>query len=283
MSPSASENGPSDRRFPALPIITPDGPRRPDRERFGALFWLGLGGLAVVLGLLGWFGWSVWSMRSVWANVYVLHDARKTEAERVDAAYALSRDGRVNQRQLWDISLRRALPPLARYAVAEGLTAEAAAADPRGYALAVARSEGWPVWLRLLLIRPLAYRAAIGLPIPHEPLDELSRGPDPATALWATYALACPGVRAPGAFEALERAANTNGPERPLAGLLLAASTAPRPEQRLTALDQATRWLRTGHPEAARLWQGWAVEAGHLARRPAPELHEDTERSTGAR
>jgi hypothetical protein len=262
--------------FPSLPVINPDPPRRSERERFGALLYLGVAGLALVVALVGWFGWEVWSLRSVWSNVYVLHNARRGEPERVQAAYALSRDRRVNQRQLWDIALRKPLPPLARYVVAEALTAEAASADPGGYGASVARSEGWPAWLRLLLTRPLAYAAALGRPVPSEPLAELARHPDPAVALWARFALAAaPGGPAPEAAAALRAAARSDAPEpeRDLARLLVEALDAPRLLGRLRALDEATVWLRRHHPDAAALWEGWEIQGNRLVRRPAPELH----------
>jgi hypothetical protein len=259
---------PPDRVFPTLPIVTPEPPRRSARERYGALFFLGTAGLVVVLALLGWFGWAVWSLRAVWTAVYTLHDDQRAEADRVGAAYALAHDPRVNQRQLWDIALRRTLPPLARYVVAEGLTAEAASADPRGYGVAVARSEGWPDWLRLLLTRPLAYRAALDLPVPRDPLTELTRSPDRSTALWATYALAEGSSGDPKDADTLRRLASEDTPERPLAALLVTALDATRLDARLKALDDATRWLRHHHPEAARLWEGWRVVDGRPVRSP---------------
>jgi hypothetical protein len=273
MQPQFRPPDPFDPPFPALPIVNPDLPARPAREKYGALFYLGVGGLVLVVALVGWFAWGAWSLRSVWSNVYVLHDEHRGEPERVQAAYALSRDPRVNQRQLWDIALRRPLPPLARYVVAEALTAEAAAADPRGYGVAVARSEGWPAWLRLLLTRPLAYAAALGRPISRGPLGELAQHSDPTVAFWARYALSAAPGGDPEAQTALRLAASTDGPERDLARSLVEALDAPRPADRLRALDAATVWLRRHHPEAARLWDGWEVRGDRLVPRPAPELH----------
>ena len=94
-----------------LPIITLDpGPKRSSRERYGALFYLGIGGLVVVIGLLAWFAHGVWSLRAVWANVYALHDPNRPESECIQAAYALSRDPRLSQDQRWEIVLRKPLP-----------------------------------------------------------------------------------------------------------------------------------------------------------------------------
>src|SRR4051812_20566407 len=101
--------------FPPLPIITPPAsPRRSAREKYGGLFYLGLLGLATIVGLVGWFAYGAWLLRDVWSNVYVLHDAARPSDDRIRAAWALSRDPRVNQRQRWDIALRRNLPDLAR-------------------------------------------------------------------------------------------------------------------------------------------------------------------------
>ena len=258
--------------FPTLPIVTPDPPRLSPREKYGSLLYLGLAGLAVVVALVGWFSWGVWSLRAVWSDVYTLHDARRPERERVASAFRLSRDPRVNQRQLWDMSLRKTLPPLARYVLAEALTAEAASADPRGYALSVARSEGWPDWLRLILTRPMAYAAARGVKFPREPLDELRRNPDPGVGLWATAALALMEPSGP-AFGDLERACGEDGRERELACLLRdAARPGVPPGAARESLDHATLWLRENHPDP-KLWEGWKVPRGWHAPRRAPELH----------
>ena len=258
---------PFEREFPLLPIIAPD-PRRPESERYGGLFYLAIGGLIILASLLAWFGWGVWSLRSIWTNVYVLHNVERSEAQRVASAYALACDPAVNQRQLWDIALRRSLPPIARYVVAEALTAEAASADPRGFGVSVARSEGWPDWLRLLMIRPLAYRAALNLRVPREPLRELTRADDHATTLWANYALAAGPEGEKSAETVLRQAATGDGFDRLLARLLLKALDAKRLDEQLAALDEATLWLRRNHPGAAPLWRRWTIISGRLV--PAP-------------
>jgi hypothetical protein len=256
--------------FPTLPIVTPDPPkRRSQGERFGALFYLGIAGLVVMAALVGWFAWSAWSLRTVWANVYALHDEKRSEAERIQAAYELSRDPRVNARQLWDIALERPLPPLARYLVAEALPAEAVEADPRGYILSVARSEGWPGWLRVLLARPIAYYAAVGYYLPGEPLAELASNNDSTIVLWAKYAQAVVGDRE--AASSL-RAAVADGPNRGLAEELVHALDATSPPARFKALDAATLWLRDHHPDGLPVWSGWRLSDGRITaeHRPSP-------------
>jgi hypothetical protein len=260
--------------FPTLPIVTPDPPRLSQRQKYGSLLYLGLGGLVVIATLVGWFAWSAWSLGDVWSNIYALHDPKRPEAERVGAAYALAIDRRVNQRQLWDMCLRRPLPPLARYVLAEALTAEAASADPRGYAMAVSRSEGWPAWLRLLLVRPIAYAAERGVAFPRAPLDELRKNPDPTVGLWATAAVALMDP-AGAATNDLEQACGAEGPDRELACLLRdSARSGKGSEAARRSLDRATAWLRAHHAGAAALWAGWEVRDGRLVPRPqpAPEL-----------
>ena len=176
--------------FPSLPIVTPDPPRKTQAEKYGLALYLGLGGLVVLLCLISWFGYQVWSMGPVWRNVYVLNDRQAPAERRIQAALDLSRDRRVEPRQLWDLSLHRDLPDLARYILAEGIGADLVAADPFGYASAVARSEDWPEWLRLVLARPLAYAATDGHTLSRERLAELCRLNDPQLRLWALYALA---------------------------------------------------------------------------------------------
>ena len=192
-------------KFPSLPIVTPDPLPRSPSQKYGSFLYLGVLGLVVVVSLVGWFALNVWSLRGVWTNIYVLHDGHRAEADRIRAAYALSRDPRTGQRSFWEMSLRKPLPGLARYLLAEALTARIVADDPRAYGAAVAKSAGWPDWLRLLLTRPLAYAAARGDDVPHEALGELSRNSDPAVALWADYALAASRQGDPEAAGAAQR------------------------------------------------------------------------------
>jgi hypothetical protein len=249
--------------FPELPILTPDPPRTSLREKYGNLYYLAIAGLAVTLSVLGRFAYGLWATRDVWTAVYVLHEPTRPDLERIQAAWVLARSPSANDRQRVDIALRKEVPPLARYLVAEGLTSEAIRADPKGYALMVAKSEGWPDWLRLLMARPMAYGAGEGYRIAWEPLDLLRENPDPAIALWATYTRAVMAPGDPSAARALAEAASKEGTFRPLATLLDGAARA-EGAARVRKLDEATAWLRTHHPEAKTLWGGWEERGGKL-------------------
>lgn len=243
------------RLFPDLPIVTPDPPRLSQREKYGSLFYVGLLGLVIALGLVAWFVHGAWAMREVWSNVYVLHDEARPESERAKAAFALSRDPRVNQRQRWDICLRRPLPALARYVIAESLTAEAASADPRGYALSVARSPDWPDWLRLVLTRPMAYAAVEGVKFPELALEELQANRDRGVALWASFVLVTQDPNDQKGLAELKSACDRPGWEHDLACLLLeAARVRERPADQRRVLDRATTWLRANHPQVKEFW-----------------------------
>lgn len=259
--------------YPSLPIVTPDPPPRSAVEKYGSMYVLGLAGLVVVMGLVSWFALGVWSLRAVWSDIYTLHDESRPTPERVQAAFALSRDRRVTPPQRWEMCLRKPLPELARYVLAESLTAEIVRADPRHYCLMVARSPGWPDWLRLLLVRPLAYGAAEGLASPRDPLVELGRHHDPAIRLWADFARSASPDAAndPAPGNELERTATNDGPNRELAVLLRQALRVDGAE-RARLLDRATLWLREGHPDSARLWDTWEARGDRLAPKPASEL-----------
>jgi hypothetical protein len=255
---------PKRRSFPSLPIINnPQAPPRSLREKYGTLFYLGILGLAVLLTLVGWFGYRLWSLRDVWANVYVLNDVREPDALRIQAAYSLGHDPRVEQRQLWDLSLRRGIPELARVFLAEGIGPELVAEDPQGYVTAVARSPDWPDWLRLALARPLAYAASRGHAISRERLGDLCRLHDPVLRLWALYALAVQPRPDPQTKVEIEQVAKSPAPERELADLFLAAISCDEPH-RLEILDRATLWNRDHHAGTARLWQGWAIRGSEV-------------------
>lgn len=251
------------RPFPQLPVVTPAPPRLTLQEKYGGLYYLGIAGLVFSIGLVGKFAYDIWVTRDFWTAIATLHDEKRSEPERIRAAWAVARHPTANDRQRFDIAVRKDLPRLARYVIAEGLTSEAIRADPKGYALMVARSEGWPDWLRLLMARPMAYGVGEGYRIAWEPLDLLREHKDPAIALWATYTRAAMPPGDSPAARALEAATAGPGPFQPLAALLDAAAKADG-QIRLKKLDEATAWVRTHHPEALEVWSGWAEKDGQL-------------------
>jgi hypothetical protein len=264
-------------RFPKLPIVTPDPPAPPARaglQKYGGLLHLGLIGLSILVALMAWFAIQVWQMRDVWANIYILHNPARSEADRIQAAFALSRDSRVNDAQLMQMCLERDLPDLARYLLAEAVRTDAVVRDPRGYTLSAVRSPEWPEWLRLLLGRRIAYGTGRGLrrqkdsareafAIPSDSLEELARHPDPMIVLWADYAMATGPDAADDAVARLKKAARGADERAELAKMLVAALDG-SPSEREDRLDQATIWMRHHHPQAAKIWQGYVVQAGKL-------------------
>jgi hypothetical protein len=248
-----------------LPIIQLDPKPRSRRERYGALLYLGVGGLIVLVCLLGWFGWNLWALRGVWTSVYVLHSPGQPEPLRIQAAFALGRDPRYPQQQYWNDCLDKTLPGLARYILAESLTADAMASDPKAYAEKVAYSQGWPDWLRYLLVRPLAYGAEVGITFPEKPLRTLSQHSDPAVRLWANYVLAA-SVRDTAAERALATDAAGKSLFQPLASHLQSALKT-KDAERTYWLDLATRWLRFHHPQAKEFWKGWEEQGGRLVKK----------------
>jgi hypothetical protein len=256
----ASPNG-----FPKLPILNNAAPARSQREKYGGMFYLGIAGLAILVALVTLFAHGVWRLRGVWADVYALHDPRRTDAERIQAAFRLSRDSSLSDSQLMETCLRRDLPDLARYLLAEAVSTEAVAQDPRGYALIAARSPDWPDWLRLSLARRLAYGAVRGFAIPGEALDELARHSDAMIGLWAACARALPPGPESRRTTPLEEAARIPDETGELARMLLAVLAAP-PGERERRLDEATIWLRHHHAQAAKIWRGWEVRDGRLFR-----------------
>jgi hypothetical protein len=251
--------------FPALPIITVDPPRKTQREKYGSFFYLGIAGLLISLGLVGWFAWQTWSLRDVWTNVYILHDESCPTDARIAAAHSLARDGRVTGQQRWDIALRRPLPDLARYLVAESLATDVVKADPAQFARVVAFSEGWPEWLRLLGLRVMALAAAEGATFPPDALEALAKHADPLSACWADYIRAVSGDGDRAAAARVRQRAEGQGPDarsaRELAGAIEAGSL-----ERTTHLAAATGLIRTDSPEAARVWDGWAEDGEHIKR-----------------
>ncbi|WP_169972929.1 hypothetical protein [Tautonia rosea] len=265
--PSSSKTPePGKPSLPSLPIVTLEPwEQRSNLEKYGAFWYLALGGLVILSGMILWFAWGVWSLRDVWRDVYVLHDPNRGQEERVNAADRLARNPETTERQRYDIAIRRDLPDLARYLIAESLSAEAATGDPSAYAMAVARSEGdgWPAWFRLLMLRPLAYGAGAGEAIEPVPLRELSEHDDLIIRLWALYTLAESSRYNRNEANRLRDAAEEDSAEIRLAELLVGALDAETDEERIDRLDEATRWVRERHPGASAVWKGWErVEQG---------------------
>ncbi|MEW4570139.1 hypothetical protein AB1L88_19920 [Tautonia sp. JC769] len=257
--------------LPGLPIVTLEPwEQRSNLEKYGTFWYLALAGLVVMAGLVLWFAWGVWTLREVWRDVYVLHDPRRGTVERVNAADRLARNPRTTERQRYDIAIRNDLPDLARYLMAESLTAEAATGDPRAYAMAVARSggEGWPAWFRLLMLRPLAYGSGAGEAIEPVPLRELSTHEDPMIRVWALYTLAESSRYNQIEDRQLREIARGEAPEAGLAALLVKALNAGADAGRIARLDEATRWVREHHPGASGVWSGWDRFEGELVRVP---------------
>ena len=251
--------GDGQRGFPKLPIIVIDPqpasqPPRTERDKYGGLLYLGIGGLVVMTAMIAWFAYSVWGLRDVWAQVYAIHDAKRSDAERVESAVRLSHDPRVTDDQLMTICLDRSVPDKARYVLAEAVSTEVAARDPRAYSLAVALSPDWPDWLRLLLARRLAYGASRGYGIAQVALEELSKHSDPMIRLWALYSEAVLPDSKSDAAAKLEAAARGDDENGRLAAMLLAAKNAP-PQEREGRPDEATLWLRHHHPQAKKIWR----------------------------
>ena len=140
--------GESSNGFPKLPILSPAeipppgqrGEPRSQFEKYGGLFYLGIAGLALLAVLVAWFGFRFWSLRDVWTDVYVLHDPAHSDLDRIARAQRLAGDPRVNDDQRMEICLRRDVPDLARYLLAESVSTDAVARDPRSFSLTVARS-----------------------------------------------------------------------------------------------------------------------------------------------
>ena len=254
--------------FPKLPILSPaeipPPPRLSQREKYGGLFYVGIAGLVLLCLMVGWFAYGFWSLRDVWEDVYVLHNPRRTELDRVQAAFRLSRDPRVNDGQRMEICLRRDVPDLARYLLAEAISTDAVASDPRSFSLAVARSSDWPDWLRLLLARRLLYGAVRRYAIPPEALDELAAHSDRMIAVWAKATLGLLEARSDPAA-ALEQKSQIPGSAGELSVRLRNAIQSPAPE-RERRLDEVTVWIRTHHTQATKIWAGWNEVDGRLER-----------------
>jgi hypothetical protein len=264
----------SRKAFPELTIVTPDPPRLTLQEKYGSLLYLGIAGLVITLALVAQFVQGLWTTRDVWYAVWTLNDPSRPMAERIESAWVISRSPSANDSLRLQQALLKELPPLARYIVAEGMTSDSIRTDTKAYALMVAKSEGWPPWLRLMIARPMAYGVGEGYRIAWEPLDLIRESQDPALVLLATYTKAVMLSGDPQAAISLSESAGKEGPFQPFAKLLETASKL-EGEARVQKLDEATRWLRTHHPQAKLLWEGWEERDGKLVpttSSTAPEL-----------
>jgi hypothetical protein len=252
--------------FPRLPIISPSEVKAlSQREKYGGLYYLGIAGLVILIALMVYFFGTAWSLRNVWRDVYALHDNALSETERIQAAFRLTKAQGLSDAQLMQMSLERGLPDLARYLLAEAVSTDAVGLDPRGYALAVVKSEGWPDWLRLILARRLAYGAGRGYAIPKESLEELARHSDPMIQVWAKYGLSKLSEGEPALGLELWKTANGSDASAELAKYLVAALPADE-AVREPRLDQATDAMRKIHPQASAIWKGWEIQDGRLVR-----------------
>ena len=260
--------------FPPLTIISLDPPPTPStpppppksmKDKYGSFRYVGIAGLVVAFTLIGSFAWKAWDLRAIWARVYLVHDAARPEVERVDAAYQLARDPRTLDQQRWEMAMRRPLPPLARYVLAESLTSDIVRADPGLFAKYVALSEEWPDWLRLLGVRAMAVAASEGVEFPADLLATLSARPEPTVGLWVDYIRAVTPSADPHAADRLRFASGNGGDPARIAARLLSAIEAGS-HDRSVALEKATLLLRGVTPDAGRIWDGWAERDGHLVR-----------------
>src|SRR4051794_6609196 len=96
--------------FPSLPIVTPDPPRKTLREKYGGMYYLGIGGLVISLLLVANFAVGLWALRGFIAATVVLHDAARPEGERILAAWDIAHDPNGNDRMKSDMAFRKELP-----------------------------------------------------------------------------------------------------------------------------------------------------------------------------
>ena len=243
--------------WPSLPILNQPSqnpaPRRSQAEKYGAAWYWGIGGLCVLTGVIVAFVVGVSLNWGLWKDIYILNDAKQPVLERFHAAERIAHVRDASPQQKWDLALTRVLPDRARYVLAESLDAAILDMDAESYAKAVARSEGWPNWLRLQLVRPLAYGAERHR-LPKSELDTLRAHVDPFIALWADYAAAVSLSDESARARLLE--ARNDARLHEVATHLTMAYEAEQVERRRDELDAATRLLRRRHSESWAIWKG---------------------------
>ncbi len=109
----------------------------------------------------------------------MLHDPKRRESDRVQAAFRLSRDARVNDGQRMEMCLRRDVPDLARYLLAEAISTDAVASDPRSFCAGRGPQPGLARLAAASAGAAADVRGVRGYAIPREALDELAGHSDP--------------------------------------------------------------------------------------------------------
>lgn len=256
-------------KFPELPILPAPPNRRSNRERFGSLYFLGIGGLVFVLALISWFGWGVWNLREVWRDTYVLYQTGRSLIDRVQAADRLAHDPRVTTQQKLAILLDPQVPDLARWRVGESLGSDAAESDPIEFSKLLLPDRRQPVWLDLLLLRVLADASDHSVRFPPALLDAIDPGEDRWRQVWLDYARMFQNGAGPEHRERLEQIRRSPGQTVEAAELLARAADAEEP-RRASLLREAFLSTRAMHPGVQQIWRGWTETQGRLTPRADP-------------
>jgi hypothetical protein len=182
--------------FPKLNILPdsdkpPEAPRLSVQQKYGGLYWLGIGGLIVSVILVGWFATQLWLLRDVWREIYVLHRSELPDDRRIAAAAFLAKDPRVEPAQIQPMLFRRTLPEKARYILAAGLNKTDSATSARQM-LGLLATEGAtspPDYLRGHLARLSALNIPAEMNFPNESFERLLADRNQSVAAWSAYAL----------------------------------------------------------------------------------------------
>jgi hypothetical protein len=182
--------------FPKLPILPdsdkpPEQPRLSNLQKYGGLYWLGIGGLVVSVLLVGWFAIQLWLLRDVWREIYVLHNKDLADDRRIAAATFLAKHPRVEAAQIQPMIFRRSLPDQARLLLAEGLKKTDTATSARQM-LGLLETEGAtspPDYLRGHLARLAALNIPADDRFPVDLFRRMMADRDSAVAAWCAYGL----------------------------------------------------------------------------------------------
>jgi hypothetical protein len=201
--------------------------------------------LVALIGWVSWFAFRAWSMRDLWSNVAIIHDPRRPLEDRLTAARGVSRDPRVDPRQIWDMLIQDGLPERVRSVLGTGLPEDLVRAEPGVVLGAVASRQDWPASLRLALLLKAAHAVRADGAWPVGPLRDLQVSDDPAIAMLASFVqAAC--FRDSAARARLERRAGdpTSGEFARRLSWALEAND----EHRRDELERAQSWLEANHP-----------------------------------